>query len=106
VAELVSFPPKPHVEDYWGGCPVCGRNDGFMTVSWPSDEGRHCEHWIVCHRHRVRWSIGGPLFSTSKTLSLERQQANYRRLVSYRQVEPLPHADWQPLFDASREVAP
>ena len=41
--------------DYFGGCPGCTLNNGHLNV------GR--THWIVCHKHRVRWCVGSNLFS-------------------------------------------
>jgi hypothetical protein len=69
------------VVDYWGGCPRCGKNDGCVTV------GR--EHFYVCDEHRVRWCVGANLFSSWREMSEEDHRKNWKRLSSYRDVEPL-----------------
>lgn len=46
------------VSDYFGGCPHCGANHGYMNV--------RAEHWIVCDAHKVKWRIGSNLFSCWK----------------------------------------
>jgi hypothetical protein len=42
-------------EDYFGVCPTCGSNDGFLII------GR--DHWFICKEHRVKWLVGSNLFS-------------------------------------------
>lgn len=69
--------PEPN---YFGDCPRCGRNDGYLN------DGR--EHWFVCYRHRLKWYAGSNLFSSWRTetpAEVMRQQA---QLASYREVRP------------------
>ncbi|MHC4880390.1 MAG: hypothetical protein ACYTGL_28405 [Planctomycetota bacterium] len=44
------------IEDYFGGCPICGKNEGYLNV-WR-------EHWFFCQDHKVRWIAGENLFSS------------------------------------------
>ena len=47
-------PKKPeHAESELGGCPHCGRNDGYLN------DGR--ADWIVCHQHKTKWYWGSDL---------------------------------------------
>src|ERR1700733_15172311 len=46
------------VSDYFGGCPHCGANHGFLNV--------RAEHWIVCDAHKLKWCVGSNLFSSWK----------------------------------------
>jgi hypothetical protein len=67
--------------DYWGGCPVCRRNDGCVSVG--------PDHWYVCHRHKTKWLIGSNLFSIWRHLTEEEHMRNFYRLSTYRKVTPL-----------------
>jgi hypothetical protein len=49
------FEPPLIVTDYFGGCPVCGKNDGHLNV------GRN--HYVYCAAHRKRSCYGSNLFS-------------------------------------------
>ncbi len=52
MGDVVTLPqPDPD----FGGCPRCGRNDGFLNVG--------SDHWAYCRRHKTRWLIGSNLFS-------------------------------------------
>jgi len=44
------------VDNYFGGCPHCGGNDGYANV------GR--SHWFFCKAHKTSWCIGANLFSS------------------------------------------
>lgn len=66
---------------YFGGCPECTLNNGHLNV------GR--THWMVCHKHRVRWCIGSNLFSVWRYESEEDWERNARLLDRYKEVEPL-----------------
>lgn len=69
-----------HVDDYFGGCPICRKNDGFLNVG--------SEHWFVCHKHRTKWCIGSSLFTSWREESEDDWRANRYRLATYRMVEP------------------
>ena len=64
----------------FGGCPVCGGNDGFVNV------GRM--HWFVCDKHRTKWCIGSNWFRCSR-FDAEVWQENLRLLSKYREVTPV-----------------
>lgn len=67
--------------DYFGGCPECGRNDGYLNV------GR--EHWGMCDKHKTKWWIGSNLFSSWKEETEEEWKKNAERLSAYQEVEPV-----------------
>ena len=74
---VISFPTI----DYWGGCPHCGRHDGYLN------DGP--EHWFVCHRHRVKWSVGSGLFSGWREETDAERFRQQEQLAGYREVAPL-----------------
>lgn len=74
------------VSDYFGGCPHCGANHGYMNV--------RAEHWIVCDAHKVKWRIGSNLFSCWKDENESVWLLNAERLLGYSKVEPLPEGTW------------
>ena len=45
-----------YCDAYWGLCPHCKRNDGYLTV--------RRARWYICHRHRLRWYVRNNEFST------------------------------------------
>jgi hypothetical protein len=63
---------------YFGWCPECGRNDGYLNV------GR--THWFVCHAHRVRWNIGSNLFSSWRFEDGSTWDRNWNLIHTYREV--------------------
>lgn len=48
----VNNPPLGEVENYFGGCPVCGKTDGCVVTSFPC-----CgtDTWFVCNAHKCKW---------------------------------------------------
>ncbi|MEQ8692939.1 MAG: hypothetical protein RIC89_19155 [Pseudomonadales bacterium] len=70
---------------YFGGCPECGNNDGYMNVS--------SNHICVCDTHKTAWRVGSNLFSDWKDESEEVWAHNAKMLESYREVTPVraPH---------------
>jgi hypothetical protein len=54
--------------DYFGVCPHCGKNDGYLNVG----KG----HWFFCKEHRLKWLIGANLFSSWR----DQTEAEQRRL--------------------------
>lgn len=69
----------------FGGCPVCGRNDGYLNI------GR--EHWFKCDEHGLKWSGGENLFSTWRDETSEIWESNDELLGDYLEVEPLMPGD-------------
>jgi hypothetical protein len=66
---------------YWGVCPYCLRNDGYLNL------GR--SHWFVCHADRVRWLVGENLFSTWRHDTAADWDANWERIGSYATCRPV-----------------
>lgn len=55
-SNVVSFQTmKGYATSSFGGCPVCGGEDGYMNVG--------ATHWFYCTAHLTRWSPGDNLFS-------------------------------------------
>lgn len=77
MGEVIPFPEI----DYFGGCPKCGRDDGFLNV------GR--EHWFACFKHKTKWHVGSNLFSSWREQSEQEWALNAARLAGYREVEPI-----------------
>jgi hypothetical protein len=75
------------VENYFGGCPQCGKTDGYANV------GK--SHWFYCREHRTMWNVGTNLFSSWRDQTEEEQRRIYDEisLGSFTEVEPLPCND-------------
>jgi hypothetical protein len=73
--------PLPVVDNYFGGCPVCGKSDGCLNV--------YKTHFFICTEHRTRWIIGSNIFSDW----LDEDEAIWRKnsalLTLYVEVEPV-----------------
>ncbi len=67
------------VSDYWGGCPTCLKNDGYLNV------GR--ANIFVCNEHRVRWTVGSNLFSDWRYEPEEVWERNAARIADYQEIE-------------------
>jgi hypothetical protein len=72
---------KPQVNGYFGLCPECHNNDGYLDV------GR--DHWFFCEEHKVKWWAGSNLFSSWCEQTEEGKQANIKFLEGCRIVEPI-----------------
>jgi hypothetical protein len=70
-----------HELDYWGGCPLCGSNDGYLNVG--------AAHWFHCQEHATKWCVGENLFSGWRSESEEDWHENAKVLSNYAEVEPL-----------------
>lgn len=66
---------------YFGGCPHCGRTDGYLNI--------RRGHWFVCHTHRTRWLAGANLFSSWRHETESLWKENYLRIAGYKIVEPI-----------------
>jgi hypothetical protein len=75
--------PKAPVEtdEYFGGCPQCGRNDGCFNVRQ--------NHWFVCDEHRTKWCAGFNLFSSWQDEDECCWETNAQRLAEYSEVKPI-----------------
>ena len=80
MGDVLPFKPKPTTDEYFGGCPHCGQNDGYMNI------GR--EHWFVCGRHRTKWLAGSNLFSGWRDEDEATWERNRFKLAGYTVVEP------------------
>src|SRR5262245_4997334 len=67
--------------DYFGDCPKCGDNDGYLNV------GR--VHFFVCHAHKLWWCVGSNLFSSWKDEDEDEWRKNDATLRTFRGVD-----DW------------
>jgi len=81
MGNVVTFEPKPTTDEYFGGCPHCGRSDGYVNV------GR--EHWFSCGRHKTKWRAGENLFSGWRDENEQLWQHNRFMLAEYMTVEPI-----------------
>jgi hypothetical protein len=74
-------------ENYFGGCPKCGGNDGFANV------GR--SHWSFCTKHETKWWFGNNLLGSWRDETAEQQRVwyNANNLGSFEKVEPLEMVD-------------
>lgn len=73
--------PEPKTTSYFGGCPVCGRTDGFFNL-------RSC-HFFVCEAHRVKWFVGFNLFRAWRQETPEIWARNAARYDDYADVHPV-----------------
>jgi hypothetical protein len=87
MAKVIPFPAKPYVDDYFGGCPRCGNNDGCTSI------GR--SHWYFCKAHRTKWCVGSNLFSSWRDQTVDEQRRAYTAigLGYFAEVKPLPCSD-------------
>ncbi|HZU77948.1 MAG TPA: hypothetical protein VFA70_14370 [Dehalococcoidia bacterium] len=70
-SNIITFPAP----SYFGDCPRCGRNDGYLNDG--------AEHWFICRRHRVKWYLGSNLFSAWRALSDAEAWAQAAELATY-----------------------
>jgi len=75
-ATIIPF-PEPN---YFGDCPQCGRNDGYLNIGQV--------HVYVCHRHRTRWEVGMNLFDSWRHETEADWRRNAARIAHYRDVDP------------------
>ena len=71
------------VPDYFGGCPQCGRNDGYVNV--------YKTHVFICREHKTQWKVGSNLFSSWRDQTEEEQRRIYDEIGvgDFTEVEPL-----------------
>jgi hypothetical protein len=73
--------PMITTDEYFGGCPTCGKNDGYRNV------GR--SHWFFCLEHRVVWCAGSNLFSSWHGETEAEQREKHKLIEDFEQVEPI-----------------
>lgn len=76
-----SVSPATGHNDFFGVCPVC--HSGGERI----DVGR--VHWLVCHRHELRWLLGEDLIESFPQQTPAEQESARERLSAYQVVEPL-----------------
>ena len=74
-------PQRVTTDEPFGGCPKCGKCDGFLNVAR--------NHWAVCDAHKTTWSIGSNLFSGWLHETEADWQRSEYRLAHYSIVEPI-----------------
>jgi hypothetical protein len=69
--------------DFGEGCPICGGYGGYIYI------GRN--EWRVCHKHKVKWSIGENAFGFCKDKhEIEEDRVRNRKLFfRYKEVRPV-----------------
>jgi hypothetical protein len=67
--------------EYFGGCPECGRSDGYVNVERV--------HIGLCVEHKVAWRIGENVFSCWKGETETTWRDNLAMLADYHEVEPV-----------------
>ena len=82
-AEIIPFPDKakPKAGGYFGLCPRCGDNDGYLNIE-------RC-HWFYCGRHKMTWMAGENLFSSWHDETEADWGRNAQKLEGYREVESI-----------------
>jgi hypothetical protein len=66
---------------YYGGCPVCHRNNGIVQI--------HQGDWVVCHVHRRMWLVSASLWATGTALTKKQWAKVAARFRHYEEVEPV-----------------
>lgn len=81
MGSVLKFTPKPTTDEYFGGCPRCGQNNGFINI------GR--DHWFLCTRHKTTWCVGSNLFSSWREEDEAIWEENSNKLAGYMEVTPM-----------------
>jgi hypothetical protein len=76
--------------DYVGGCPTCGRNDGYLKA--------RRTHEFYCLEHRVSWIYGANTFSGWRDETEAQQIEKYRLIEDFERVEPIWREDAHVVF--------
>lgn len=93
MGDVVTLRPKVTTDEYFGGCPHCGQNDGYLNI------GR--DHWFRCNRHKTKWWTGSNLFSSWHDEDEGVWTQNRFKLAEYMTVESI-HPEPNP--EEEREV--
>ena len=76
------------IRDYFGGCPICGLNDGYLNI--------HRGHWFNCRNHQLRWCAGSNLFRSWRSENEGDWNENLQKIGSFREVSPMLNPDDRP----------
>lgn len=82
MSNVIPFPQKLRVKNYFGGCPHCGEATEFFNI--------YKSQWCYCEKHRTKWYFGTNLFSSWREENEEIWKYNYFKFAPYHTVEPLP----------------
>ena len=77
-AKVIEFPDMAKL-DYFGVCPKCFRNDGYLNIER--------DHWYHCRTHKLKWWIGSNLFSCWQLEDESTWRANAELLAGYTEVK-------------------
>jgi hypothetical protein len=82
VAELETELQMQRWDDYFGLCPHCHQNDGYLSI------GR--DHWFFCDKHRTTWWGGSNMLSSwrEETEQEQREKFEAKMFDTYKKVEP------------------
>ena len=78
-AKIIPFPIHESIN--CGGCPVCGRHDGYVNLG--------PEYWAICHEHKTRWSMGENLFEDWDNQTFAQFHSVEQMLKEYMRVYPM-----------------
>ena len=81
---IIPFPDIRHA-GHCGGCPVCGRNDGYLNLG--------PKHWFICREHKNKWLIGENLFDNWINQTSMQYRSSEKILNSYNEVAPAWYAE-------------
>jgi hypothetical protein len=77
---IIPFPDIRHAL-HCGGCPVCGKNDGYLNLG--------AQHWFICRTHKTKWFVGENLFDSWMTQTIPQHLVAEQVLQTYHEVTPL-----------------
>ncbi len=82
--------PFPDIQHTWhcGGCPDCGKHDGFVNLG--------VEHWFICREHKTKWLAGSNLFDGWMNQTVAQTQSAEILLRSYKDVLPVRSSQEEP----------
>jgi len=72
--------------EYWGVCPVCHCNNGYVNLV--NERGTGADHYMVCETHKTCWGFGANLLSSWMDETPEEREASRKKLEQYRRVKP------------------
>jgi hypothetical protein len=79
------IPEKRSLENsegnYFGDCPECGAAGACLNI--------HADHWLICHKHGVKWFVGSKLFSGWREEAEELWNRNAQFLAGFRHIHRL-----------------
>lgn len=79
-SNIIPFPDIRHAL-HCGGCPVCGKNDGYLNLG--------AQHWFICRTHKTKWCIGENLFDSWMTQTLSQHHVAEMLLRTFHEVTPV-----------------